>query len=291
MKIEESFSPLRRTPSFLTQKSLVRASLDIGRVLADKDGVTFRAQGTCMYPTVRPGDILTIQSRAAANVAIGDIAVCRTPDYLFSHRVIKKGELEGKPYIATRSDRAREGSDAPTFDDNLLGVVVSIKRNGKPVSLVPTHYPWLIRQYYNQRLAYIQAKERLMLRLSIFLVKKDANIFYKFIIRTWFLLARPRLTYMVKVPLNASLGDAVFRRFEPDEFDPEMVWNNRKVGSWTIAVHLNDKNKAGAWLTFVRDEADNWCVAESHVRLRYRGAGLENMLMSQADKILTRDIP
>ena len=39
-------------------RSLVLASMDIGRVLADCDGLTFRAQGTCLAPDVQDGDLL-----------------------------------------------------------------------------------------------------------------------------------------------------------------------------------------------------------------------------------------
>src|SRR5512136_1699800 len=127
----------RGPPSSLANPSLVLASLDIGRVLADRDGVTFRAQGTCMYPAVRPGDVLRIQSRAAAQVNVGDMAVCRGDDFLFSHRVIAKGECDGRAFIVTRPDRAHNESDAPTFDEDLLGVVVAITRNDKPVPLAP----------------------------------------------------------------------------------------------------------------------------------------------------------
>ena len=72
-----------------------RASLSIGRVLADRDGVTFRAQGTCMYPTLRPGDVLRVRSCSARDVSVGDIAVCRTPEYLFSHRVSRPANGTG----------------------------------------------------------------------------------------------------------------------------------------------------------------------------------------------------
>ena len=286
MKAETDLPFLQRFPSSFVRQSLVRASLDIGRVLAERDGVTFTAQGTCMYPTVRPRDVLTIKPRLVADIVVGDIAVCRAPDYLFSHRVINKGEYEGRAYIITQPDRSRHGSDKPTFEENLLGIVVAIKRNGKPVPLVPTHYSRFIRYCFKKRLVLIEAKECLKLRLSVSLAQTDAGIFYGIIIRTWFMLARPRLTYIVKVPLNATLGDTVFRQLEPDVFNPEMVWNDRKIGRWTIAAHLNFEHEPGAWVTFVRDETDTWRVADSHVRLRYRGAGLEEALWQKAEKIL-----
>ncbi|MGA2781888.1 MAG: hypothetical protein ABSF13_08215 [Smithella sp.] len=285
MKAETNLPFLHRFPSSFVRQSLVRASLDIGRVLAERDGVTFTAQGTCMYPTVRPRDVLTIKPRPAADIVVGDIAVCRAPDYLFSHRVIDKGEHEGRTYIITRPDRSRYGNDGKTFDENLLGVVVAIKRNGKKVPLVPTHYPRLVRYYYKKRFVLIEAKECLKLRLAELLVHTDTSVFYRLTVRTWFMLTRPCLTYVVQIPLNATLGDTVSRRLEPDAFDPETAVDGRKIMRWTITAHLNGGRKPAAWVAFARDEADTWRVAESHVRLRYRGAGLEEALWQKAEKI------
>ena len=289
MKAEADLPFLQRFPSSSARPSLVRASLDIGRVLAERDGVTFRAQGTCMYPTVRPGDVLTIKPRPVADIAVGNIAVCRTPDYLFSHRVIEKGEYEGSAYIITRPDRSRHGNDGPTFDENLLGVVVAIKRNGNQVPLVPTNYSRFIRYYYKKRLDLIELKERLKLRLPELLLHTDISVFYRPIVRIWFILVRPRLTYVVQVPLNATLGDAVFHRLELDAFNPEEIVNGRKIMRWTIALLFNEGREPAAWVTFLRGEDDTWRVADSHVRLRYRGAGLDSMLTMQAKKILARN--
>jgi hypothetical protein len=239
-----------------------------------------------MYPTVRPRDVLTIKPRPIADIVVGDIVVCRAPDYLFSHRVIDKGEHEERAYIITRPDRSCHGSDKPTFEENLLGVVVAIKRNGKPVPLVPTHYPRLIRYYYKKRVMLLEAKERLKLRLPELFVHTNNNVFYRFIVRKLFLLVRQRLTYVVQVPLNATLGNAVFHRLEPDTFNPEEKLNGRKIMRWTIAAHLNGWRKPAAWVVLVRGEDDTWRVTESHVRLRYRGAGLDDALLHKAEKII-----
>jgi hypothetical protein len=285
MKAEANSPFLQRFPSSFVRQSLVRSSLEIGRVLAERDGVTFIAQGTCMYPTVRPKDVLTIKPRPAADIAVGDIAVCRTPDYLFSHRVIDKGEHEGRTYIITRPDRNRYGNDGKTFDENLLGVVVAIKRNGKKVPLVPTQYHRLIRYYYKKRLVLIETKECLKLRLTELVIHKDTSVFYRLTVRTWFMLTRPCMTYVVQIPLNETLGNTVSRRLELDTFDPETAVDGRKIMHWTIAAHLNGGRIPAAWVVFARDEADTWRVTESHVRLRYRGAGLEEALWQKAEKI------
>ena len=112
--------PIDAPASGLYTGSLVLASLEVGKALADRGRTTFRAQGTCMYPTVRPGDVLHIESRTVDEVAVGDIAVCRRPGYLFSHRTIGKGVHNGRPYIVTRPDRVRRGDDGPTFDQDVL---------------------------------------------------------------------------------------------------------------------------------------------------------------------------
>jgi hypothetical protein len=277
-------------PSSFAQRSLVLASLDIGRVLADRDGVTFRAQGTCMYPTVRPGDVLRIQSRRAAVVAVGDIAVCRTPDYLFSHRVIATGERDGRAYIVTRPDRSRAGSDAPTFDENLLGVVVAITRNGKPVPLQPTRYPWLIRRYYAARVALIEAKPRALFWLASALAHAQSHTLYRHIAHRLFMLTRPRISYSVRLPLNAKLGDAVYRQFAPAEFDAQAKWQGRAIDRWTLALLLNEARQSAAWMTFARNADATWRVVESYVRVRYRGVGLDDALMRQAEEILARSV-
>ena len=130
--------------------SLVAASLEIGKALADSDRVTFRAQGTCMYPCVRPGDVLRIESRAAEEVAIGDIAVCRRPGYLFGHRTIDKGVEDGRRYIVTRPDRSSSGSDGPTYGEDVLGIVTAIERKGKRVEPRRRRYPWPVRLYLDR---------------------------------------------------------------------------------------------------------------------------------------------
>ena len=241
-----------------------------------------------MYPTVRPGDVLHIQSRAAAEVAVGDIAVCRAPNFLFSHRVIAKSGRDGRSCIITRPDRLHDGSDPPTFDENLLGVVDTITRNGKPVPLQPAAYSWLVRRYYAAYLALISAEQRGRALLVTALAHLQNKGLYRSIARWLFALKRPRVSYTVHLPLNAQFGDSVHRRVESDEFDVRMEWKGRPVERWTLALHLNGARQPAAWATLVRGGGNSWRVEESYVRVRYRGAGFEDALLSQAEKILAK---
>jgi len=192
-------------------KSLVGASLDIGRVLADRDGVTFRAEGTCMYPAIRPGDILRIESRGAADVSVGDVVVCRRPTHLFCHRVAARGSEEGRAYIVTRQDRTPDESDGPTFDENLLGVVVTVERAGKPVSFQPAAPTWPLSLYFGLRLKLIELRLRIILAWRDLLPKIQANVFYRWIMKMWLAVAHPQISYRVRLPMPV-LGDAVYRQ-------------------------------------------------------------------------------
>jgi len=268
-------------------KSLAGASLDIARVLADRDGLTFRADGTCMYPTIRPGDVLHIQSCNAADVSVGDIAVCRRPRYLFSHRVIAKGSEAGRAYIVTRPDRARNKDDGPTFDENLLGVVVAMKRNGRSVPLRQDTRFWPVRRYFALRLTLIETRLRAFLWWYSMLTRLQENGLYRRLAKAWLFLARPRISYTVRVPMP-GLGDAVYRQMGPETFNGESDWRGRPVQRWTLTLHLNAASQPAAWMTLARETEDQWQGEECFVSARYRGAGLDEMLRSRADVILLR---
>lgn len=287
MKAEAGRMKQMTDSSSFSKFSLVLASLDIGRVLADRDGVRFRAQGTCMYPTIRPGDLLRIKSRPAADVAVGDIAVYRAPEYLFGHRVIAKGERDGRAYIVGHPDRSRAGSDAPTFDENLLGVVITIERNGKRVPLQPTAYPWLARWYFAARLMLIELQSRVLDGLMTTLARIQDSVLYRRMARGSLALLHPQVAYTVQLPFNSKL-DGVYRPLTPDEFDARMEWQGRTVGRWTLALRLSDVREPAAFATFVRKGNGAWRVEKSCVRVRYRGAGLDDTLMRQAKTILAR---
>lgn len=270
-------------PSAFTVPSLVQTSLDIGRVLADRDGVTFRAQGTCMYPTVRPGDVLRIESRLAAQVKVGDIAVCRAPDFLFSHRVIATGERDGRAFIVTRPDRTHEASDGPTFDENLLGVVATITRNGARVSLAPTRYPWLVRRYYRARAWWIEAQPRAWLWLANTVARWQLRGWYRGLARGWFALARPRVTFVVRVPLRAT--DAIYQPVPAAEFKlTDGKWHGRTLERLTLALHLNAEKEPAALATF-QCAPTGWVMQTIQMRLRYRGLGLEERMKTEGDRL------
>ncbi len=271
-------------------RSLAVASTEIGRELADHNGATFYVKGTCMYPAMRPGDVLTIQSRRASDVSVGDIAVCsRNNAYLTCHRVIERFERNGHAFIITRPDRGK-GPDEPAFDENLLGVVINITRRGRPVPLRSAAYPLPVRLYYAIRAALAGMAYRLKLRLSSALGRLSGTVIYRLIARMLFFIFSPRMRFEVSVPLNAALGDGIYRRLDPDTFDTRIEWKGKLITRWTLMLYLDGRREPAARITYERDAGahDTWCVAESYVDTLYRGAGLNDALAQKAGAIIER---
>ena len=221
-------------------------------------------------------------------LSVGDIAVCRTAEYLFGHRVIAVGERDGRAYVVTRPDRSRAGGDRPTFDDDLLGVVVGVERNGVPVPLRPAAQNWVVRQYLGARLACAEAQPRARRRLGAAVAFAQGRPLYARAARRCFALTRPRLSFRVRVPLNATLGDAVWRSLPAGRFDPTETWRGRPVDAWTLTLHVNGEREPGVWARIARSGAREWRADELRTRVRYRGLGLEALLLRRAEAIVAR---
>jgi len=290
--IDKSISDFDK-PTNPRNRSLVIASLELGRVLADRGKVTFRAQGTCMFPCIRPGDILHIESRTIDQALVGDIAVCRTPDYLYGHRIVEKGMADNRAYIVTRPDRSQGGGDAPVINENLLGVVVAIERKGRRVSLQPVPYTRLVRRLLFLLLDWIESTNRvrywLFTKVDALMASIQNRRLYRYFVVRRFASSRPQFTFTVHLPFNSKFGDALYRQLKSDEFDIKNSLPGRSVDRWTLVLHLNGARHPAATATFARHDTDIWKLEESQVRVRYRRAGLEGILIQEAEKILAKN--
>ena len=85
---------------------------------------------------------------------------------------------------------------------------------------------------------------------------------------------------------HARLGDGVYQHLTPQVFDPQAGLNGRRVERWTLTLHVDDERQPAAWLTLARGAEDGWRIEESMARARYRGAGLDERLVGQAQAML-----
>ncbi len=272
---------------------LTTLSLELGKALVDRGKNSYTASGFCMYPLLRPGDLLIVETKMAAQAEVGDIAVCRRENYLFGHRVIDKGVDGGKPCVVTRPDNTRHGNDGPTYDDNLLGIVSVIERKGKRVETSRLRLAKFQRRYWMLRMRLILSLDarrgRLIGTLSFF----QRGTVYRQLVRLFLAVGRIRPSFVVRLPFGKRRSFDLFHPLPVDEFDvSSTTWRDRKVDCWSLALHLGDERTPAAWAVFVLRPPNcpysGWWLDGLQTRIRYRGAGLEADLVRKAEEILTR---
>jgi hypothetical protein len=271
-----------------SHRSLVLTSLEVGKALADRGKSTFRAQGTCMYPCVRPGDVLHIESRTVGEVVVGDIAVGRRSGYLFGHRVIRTGETDGRRFILTRPDRSSSCHDDPTYDEDLLGIVVAVERQGRRRVPEGPSPAWSVRLYWGCRVGLIDGISSCRSRLLGLAPRVQAAAPYRWLATPW--VAARRVSFVVRLPLG-SLVDA-FHPVPADDFDlGQPTWQGRPANRWTLVMHLGGEGQPAAQSTYELHSSEcgvAWRVRDVQVRARYRGLGLDAAVLAKGQEILSR---
>lgn len=94
--------------------------------------VRLKVTGTSMLPSVWPGDILTVRKQCAEQLLPGEQVLCYRNQAFVAHRLVEqRGDL-----FVTQGDSLPH-DDLPFRRDEVLGAVVSIIRDGRPVALTP----------------------------------------------------------------------------------------------------------------------------------------------------------
>jgi signal peptidase len=91
-------------------------------------GVRFRAPGTSMHPTIRHGDLITVEPVSPANLERGDIILYRLQDSFIAHRLVSIEEGNGCGLTFILRGDASVSDDAPVKPEQILGKVVCLER-------------------------------------------------------------------------------------------------------------------------------------------------------------------
>ena len=125
-------------------RDIAKCSL-VAEVVGLSGQVRLKVTGVSMLPAVWPGDILTVNRNSPEDLIPGQIVLCYRNDSLVAHRLISR---TGN-HLITRGD-ALPCCDAPFRDDEILGQVVSILRNGRRIDPSPAWWHaagcWLLRR-------------------------------------------------------------------------------------------------------------------------------------------------
>jgi hypothetical protein len=259
------------------------------KLLAETQKVRFRAFSTCMYPGVRPGDVLCVKPKTVREIQPGEAAVFHRHGQLVGHRTIAKGEDGRGAFILTRPDRAAEGDDGPSYDDDVVGVIDRIKRRGRTLAPERTSPGLPARMWHALVLRGIEARTRAMPRVLTAVSLLQRPPVYRFFARSWFAQDIRRLSLAAYLPAGSSLP--FLRRITGAELARlDLGAEERQTDDWSLA--LQSGGRPAVTMRFVRRPAgcpyEGWWVGGVSTRVRYRGLGLERMLLGKAREILGR---
>ena len=105
--------------------------------------VRFRATGLSMDPTIRDGDVLTVEPVDLGEVRPGEILLYRTERGVIAHRLMRREVVETQLLYILRGD-ASATCDPPVSYGDVLGLVTSLRRRRRSRSLTN---PWT-RQWH-----------------------------------------------------------------------------------------------------------------------------------------------
>lgn len=272
-------------------RSLIVADLELGRYLVNHGKISFCIHGTCMLPCIRPFDVVTVEVKEMSEIVVGDIVVFRRNNELFAHRAIAKGIYEGKECVITQPDRANGANDGPIFSNDILGVVIEIKRNGvsMPLHCQPLRGLNALRAVrWKWQVNYAIP----VLKKSIFLIQGQR--WYRRIGKTVINRMYPERRYAVRVPFNEHKSYDLYRKFPAETFDPtQLMIRGESPNRWILDVFIDDeKNPVGSSILAYHPDGcprgSGWWLEGTFIQTKFIGLGLEVDLFHESEKILIR---
>ena len=252
--------------------------------------VEFRSHGTCMYPCLRQGDILQIEPRTAGEIRIGDIVVFRRSNYLYAHRAVDKGKYGSVSYIVTRADRPGGGSDGPSFDEDILGVVSNATRRGVKLNLGKKDDTYGGKAFFNLYLKWYIFKKRLFEKaIDIILYTQQIKI-YKKIAGFLFSGLRKKINIYIRGPMSFKITSRFYQDISQEDLKLSIseALEHQALATWSMVAHM--RSRFVGTLSFVYKPENcpfsGWWLSDPGVRIRYRGMGIEERLFKESDAIL-----
>ncbi len=130
------------SPSLSSNPFCLFTDVTIG-LLRQGYGVRFYAKGWSMHPTIRDGELITVEPVIPSQVKRGDILLHYNGRSVIAHRVVRMAKrmfLLNSHTAAINASFILRGDasstcDGPVDADQILGKVVSVERNGRLIDL------------------------------------------------------------------------------------------------------------------------------------------------------------
>ncbi len=265
--------------------SLIDQLVEIRDLLIKWNLVKFTATSNCMFPLIRPGDILHIVPKGPEDIQIGDIVVFKRNYTLFSHRVIDKGEDNGRPFVVTKPDNTTEYTDGKIFSGPVIGIVRKIERNGKIVKpanpsngfesnlLLPAFFNWY------------QLKEKVRVSARFLLKRIQKISAYKITGQFFLRLKKDRINISIATPFNQNGNVRFFRKLSFKNVQQSKHKLNLLLAP-QFSVCFSVNTKPVAYMSFIYNPAfcpfSGWWVSGLRIKTVYHKIGVEEKLLESA---------
>ena len=255
---------------------------EITRLLLDARGVvTFHTAGYCMFPCMRPRDRITVDARRIEEIAVGEVAVFRRGRRIVAHRVVEVGETDGLPYLVTRPDRAWR-NEAPLHAADVLGVVTRVQRRNRDVNLAASPLSPLARRLIDMHVAFSGCAASCARKtISVLGFFQESPLYHAVAGR---LAKRYPLEMTLRVPLLPAVND-LYRCFTLHDIPDAIL---REAASWSIVLTCNGAPAAALTIERDAERQEAWWVRQVVTRIRYRGLGFEDQLLTAGEACLSR---
>ncbi len=97
--------------------------------------VRFRAGGQSMFPTIKDGEMITVEPVATDEIKRGDIVLYRFKRGVIAHRVVSIEKQAGSGHRFILRGDSSAMCDAPVEAEKVLGRVISVEREGRNINL------------------------------------------------------------------------------------------------------------------------------------------------------------
>lgn len=270
-------------------QSLILQFFELGKLFVEKKMVTLTAQGTCMYPCIRQGEIIYLQPKSAEEIEVGEAVIYRRYNHLFGHRAIAKGQNEKGRYIITRPDTAKYGDDGPSFNEDILGVVAQKERKGKLLTPLKRDYNLIEKIWYGFCLKCFYLKQYLLKKIIFLITFLQQFRLYRLVAKLFLRTLDKKITFNFFTFAYDKVTDRFYKKISEQEL-LGLISNNDKnlISKWIIVLKINSKQVASLSFVFKPKTCGfgGWWLTEAQIKIRHRRTIIEKVLFDKVNELL-----
>lgn len=245
--------------------------------------------GTSMWPSIRHDDLVTIAPLQGLLPSPGEVVAFHHPDShkLVIHRVLR---VCGEMYEMKGDNNHFSDGQVPL--GHIFGRIVKVERKGRTLCwLDRRRHPWWTARYYRLTLLISGSFPLIVGVCERGIMRCQSSALYRRLAASLVRLTNDSVDYSVEIGTQDSAGVMTYRQVNMDlnPFNSTSTDALFPVRQWRM--HLRVYGQRAVMLTFhsATEAGDTrWWLVDAYSRIRYRGIGLERLMIRQVADLLAR---